>query len=100
MLTAKQLQSLLTDEVQIEDLILAKSALATLDGGYQELGLDTPEWVSDKLTVVSQEIVNRNRAELQRRLKGAEARRAGLATAEEKRGRLDAEIAALKQKLG
>lgn len=42
---------------------------------------------------------NRNRAELQRMLRTAKARRAGLTTMEEKRGALDAEIAALEQKL-
>lgn len=99
-MNAKMLQNLLADEISIDDLILAKAGLDALDAGYQDLGVETPEWVVDKATQVSQEIVNRNRAELQRRLKAAQARRAGLATPEEKRGQLDAEIAALQQKLG
>lgn len=98
-MNAKQLQNLFIDEIAIEDLILAKGQLASLDAGFQDLGVATPEWVSDKLTQVSAEIVNRNRAELQRQLKSAKARRAALATVDEKRASLDAEIAALEQKL-
>lgn len=98
-MNAKQLQNLMADEIAIEDLILAKAALGVLDAGYQELGIETPEWVTDKLILVSNEVVNRNRAELQRRLKAAQARRASLATVDEKRKALDDEIAALKQKL-
>jgi hypothetical protein len=96
----KQLRSLLPDDTDVDDLILAKSDLYILDSGYQELGFPTPEWVTDKLVVVTKEIIDRNRNELQRRLKAAKARRATLATPEEKRGLLDAEITALEQKLG
>ena len=92
------LQNLLVDGISVEDLILAKAALTTLDAGFQELGIETPEWITDKLNLVSAEIISRNRAELQRRLKAAKARRAGLATVDEKRRALDDEIAALEQK--
>lgn len=98
-MNAKQLANILADEVSIEDLILAKDGLSVLDAGFQELQIETPEWITDKLTLVSSEIINRNRAELQRRLKAAKARRAGLATVDEKRAALDAEIAALEQSL-
>lgn len=99
-MNAKQLQSFLVDEIQVEDLVLARAQLTALDVGYQDLGIETPEWVTDKLAQVNREVVNRNRDELERRLKAAEARRAGLATAEEKRQSLDAEIKGLKEKLG
>lgn len=97
-MTANQLKNLLAEDIVIEDLILAKGNLTVLDAGFQELGIETPEWVTDKLNLVSAEIINRNRAELQRRLKAAKARRAALATVDEKRNALDAEIAALEQK--
>jgi hypothetical protein len=98
-MNAKQLQAFLVDDVSIEDLILAKSDLASLDAGYQELGIPSPEWVTDKLGIVSAEIVSRNRAELSRRLKVAKARRTALASVNEKRASVDAEIAALEQQL-
>jgi hypothetical protein len=99
-MNAQQLLSLLVDDISIEDLILAKGDLKVLDAGFQELGIDTPEWVTDKLSLVSAEVVSRNKAELMRRLKAARARRMALATPDEKRSKLEQEIAALEQKLG
>ena len=84
-MNAKELKSFLTDQIELDDLVLAKDALITLDRGYQELGVDTPEWITDKLAAVSNEIVSRNRAELQRQLRAAKARRAALSTREEHR---------------
>lgn len=98
-MNSNQLRQFLVDGVSIEDLVLAKADLKTLDAGYQELGIDTPEWITDKLAVVSSEIINRNRAELMRRLKAAKARRVGLASVEEKRKGLDDEIEALEKQL-
>lgn len=83
----------------VEELFLAKGQLKTIDTGYQDLSLQTPEWVIDKLNEVDREITNRVRFELQRRLKAAKARRAGLKTADEKRRDLDTEINALEGQL-
>lgn len=83
----------------VEMLLLAKNQLKVIDDGYQELGLGTPEWVSEKQLEVTQEITSRVRAELQRKLKTARGRRTALATADEKRVRLDTEIAELEKKL-
>lgn len=83
----------------VEVLMLAKSQLKVIDEGYQELGLATPEWVSDKALEVEREITSRVKAELQLRLKRSRARRAALATADEKRQSLDAEIVELEKRL-
>jgi hypothetical protein len=99
-MSAKQLQSLLIDDVTVDDLILARANLTSLSQGYQEIGVDTPEWVSDKLILVTEEITKRNRTELQRQLKQAKTRRSALATADEKRQALDAMISELEKKLG
>lgn len=99
-MNARQLQNLLTDDVALEDLILAKVDLRNLDAGCQEAGVETPEWVVDKLSLVTSEITNRNRVELQRQLKTAKARRSALATMDEKRKAMDATIAGLEAKLG
>ena len=83
----------------VEELILAKSELATIDNGYQDLSLDTPEWVTDKLMEVNAQINARVAGELKRRLRAATARREALQTNAEKRKTLDAEIADLQKRL-
>ena len=83
----------------VEILLLAKNQLKVIDNGYEELGLETPEWISEKQLEVTQEITFRVKAELQRRLKTSRARRAALATTDEKRERLDQEITELEKKL-
>lgn len=93
------IKNLDTDESSVEDMMLAKSQLATVDAGYQELGLPTPEWVIDKLSAVTSGITAKVRAELTRRLRAAKARREGLRTSEEKRKGLESEIEMLEDKL-
>lgn len=83
----------------VEALILARNQLKVIDGGYQELGLETPEWIAEKQLEVAQEITTRVRSELLRRLKMAKARRAAEAPKEEKLGKLDATIADLEKRL-
>lgn len=83
----------------VEELLLAKAQLRTIDDGYQELKLETPEWVTDKLTEVDHEVTMRVRGELMRRLRAAKARRSALRTADEKRVDLDAEIRELEGKI-
>ena len=83
----------------VEELFLAKAQLKTIDTGYQDLNLETPEWVIDKINEVEREITSRVSAELKRRLKVAMARRSQLRTADEKRKDLDTEIAALQNQL-
>jgi hypothetical protein len=83
----------------IEDLILAQAQLRTMDIGFQELQLETPEWITAKLSEVGHEINMRIKGELLRRLRQAKARRSALRTADEKRGDLDREIAELEARV-
>ncbi len=87
------------ENAELENLYLAKAVLKSIDQGYQEDGIETPEHIMDKMTAITGEITNRNRAEIQKKLKMAKARRSSLATPDEKRIRLDAEIASLESKL-
>lgn len=87
------------DSRNIDDLMLAKATLQTLDRGYQEAGINPAEWVVDGINALTREITNKNRAELQRQLKVKMARRGDLATAREKREVLDIDIKALEEKL-
>jgi len=100
-MNAKQLKSLLTEDVDVmEDLILAKINLKAIDAECQAISIQTPDWVIDKLSLVSAEITKRNRVELQRRLKTAKARREAIATPDEKRRSLESEIEQLEKALG
>lgn len=83
----------------VEMLLLAKSQLKIIDEGYQELGLETPEWISEKQLEVAREITSRVRAELTRQLKGYKARRAAEAPKEERLSFLDTKITELEKKL-
>jgi len=88
------------DVASVEDLLLIKQQLKVIDDGFQELGLETPEWVSEKQLIITTEITSRVRAELLRQLKTRKARRSALATADEKRSILDTQITELEKKLG
>ena len=83
----------------VEELLIARSQLKTIGDGYQDLKLETPEWVAVKLALVEREIGNRVRDEWTLRLRKAEARRSALKTRDEMRAFLDKEIEDLKKKL-
>lgn len=87
------------DMADIEMMMLARNQLKIIDDGYQELHIETPEWVSEKQIEVSREIAFRVKSELQRQLKTKRARRAALATADEKRQSLDTDITELEKQL-
>jgi hypothetical protein len=93
------LEGTVVENVRLEELMIAKNQLQIVDAGYQELRMETPEWVTDKLTEVGHEITMRVRNELMRQLKAAKARRSNLMTADEKRSTLDTMIADLENKL-
>jgi hypothetical protein len=92
-------QAQVVESFQVEELMLAREQFKLIDSGYQELKLPTPEWIMDKLGEINREITLRVRADLERQLKNAKARRAALATADEKRQLLDAQITALEETL-
>jgi len=98
-MTERQLKDLAVDAVSLSDLILAQESLRVLDTGYQGLGIDTPEWITDLAYMVNREIVE-NEANLRKQLRLMEQRRAALATPAEQREQLDQSIANLKAKLG
>ena len=98
-MNALQIRNLNVPTADLDDLVLAKQTLALLDSGYQAATGETPEWVTDKLTALSTEIDSRVRDQLLKTLKTKQARRSALATPDEKRERLDAEIAALQNRI-
>ena len=87
------------EETNLESLMILKNQLKIVDDGYQELNIDTPEWVLDKLLAATSEINTRTRAELQRQLRAEEARVAALTPRDERLKDAKARVEALKAKL-
>jgi len=88
-----------TEAADINDLYLARGVLRMIDQGYQEEQIESPEYIVDKLNLISTEIRSRNKAELQKRLKLAKNRMETLQTRDERKSKLEAEIAKLEEKL-
>lgn len=99
-MNTNQLKSLNVETTDKNDLILARNSLKVLDAGYVELEMETEEWILDKITEVVGELIKRSSGELQKKLRAAKARRAALATPDEKRTALDDQISMLEKKMG
>lgn len=93
------IKAIVAEDTQLEDLMIVKSNLMTIDAGYTDLKLESPDWVTDKLDEVVREIHGRVRAELTRRLKAAKSRHSALKSRDERRKDTEAEIAELEAKL-
>lgn len=83
----------------LDELVLASVEVKTIVAGYEVFGLQVPDRVSGIAKDISREVVERVRVEKERVLKTKKARRAALATPDEKRSALDDEIAALEKEL-
>ncbi len=83
----------------IVELYLTRGVLKMIDQEYQADGIDTPENIVDKLSSVTHEIMNRNKADIQRRLRLAKSRLDSLATRDERKSKLAEEIAKLETQL-
>ena len=79
------------DRLQMEDLLhLDATAQATLASAATN-GVDAPEWLTTTAKRLKVDIRQRNRDVLEKRLSEVRARRAALATTEEKRAQAAAE---------
>lgn len=85
--------------MDMEELIELSSYTRALWLEFGYLGVPAPEWLETRTRELRREIVSRNQDALEARLRELKARREALAPAEEKRTKLDEEIAALEQKL-
>lgn len=86
-------------EISLADLILAQKSLRDLAAGYGEAGVDVPAWVTNKESLVTDEITRMVRADLLRKLENAESQLDALRTPTEKRAALAQEIEQIKGKL-
>jgi hypothetical protein len=98
--TASELRNFGVNNVSVEDLALVLTDLIAVDSTLDNMQVETPEWVHDKIIEIKKEIDIRNDAELRRKLKEAEARADALKTPAEKRAEAKKEIVALRKRLG
>jgi hypothetical protein len=93
------LKTLTVAKYNLEELIELRKEARVLSQEYEAQTLQVPEWLKNAATTLDAEIKLRARDEKLRRLNEVKGRRAALATPEEKRAGLDAEIAALEESL-
>ena len=93
------LKTLTVAKYNLEELISLRAEARAMVQEYEAQTLQVPEWLKNAATTLDSEIKLRARDEKLRRLNEVKARRAALATPEEKRAGLDSEIAALEESL-
>jgi hypothetical protein len=95
----EQLRSVDIDRAHIDDVIGLLSFGKLLRSEYQGLNYATPEWLDDKIRLMTRYVEMHRRDALELRLKEARAQQAALMTPTEKREKLAAEIAKMEQEL-
>lgn len=88
-----RLRNFAVHDNDVDTLIAVDSQLKSLAGNYADRKLEIPDWVGEKLTEIDVEIKALVRAERLAKVKKMKSQRAALMTNEEKRMKLDAEIA-------
>jgi hypothetical protein len=83
----------------VDVLIAARGDLKSLAQNYDDLKLDTPDWISDKIVEVENEIKSQVRADRLAQLKKLEAKKAALMSRDERRDLIDKQIVALKEQI-
>lgn len=96
----RDLKALLADETSLEDLMLAQDLLEVLEAKHKEIGITTPEWITDKLIIVRDAIAKTVQGELLRQLRAAEAREEALKPRGEQRKEAAETASELRKKLG
>lgn len=81
------------------DLVMAVIQLRIITDGYQELGIDEPKWLAEKVRDAEAELKYRRRSAKERQLEEAKMRRETLKTSGEKRDDTDEEIRRLQEEL-
>lgn len=88
-----RLRAFAVHDNDVDTLISVDSQLTILAGNYDARKLEIPDWIGEKLTEIDVEIKALVRAERLAKVKKMKSQRAALMTNEEKRMKLDAEIA-------
>jgi len=94
-----QLKSLDVDRLALDEAIGLAAYAKMVSAEYDARGVSHPEWLDDAIRTLNTDITARTRDALEMRLKEITAQRTQLMSADEKRAKLDAEEAALREKL-
>ncbi len=93
----ENLKNLTLDRMDLDEAVALSAFARTLKGEYEHCGAEAPQWLDDKTRELRQEIRERLRDSVQKRLREAKSRLESLATPEEKRSKLKAEIETLEK---
>ena len=91
--TIINLRNFVVHDNDVDTLIAVDSQLKALAENYADRKLEIPDWIGEKLTEIDVEIKALVRAERLASIKKKKSQRSALMTNEEKRLKLDAEIA-------
>ncbi len=81
------------------DLVLAVIQLRVVSDGYEDLGIDRPQWLVEKLRDAESDLKHRRRNAKERQLIELRMKRDGLKSLDEKRGDTEEEIRKLEEEL-
>ncbi len=83
----------------LHDLVLAVIQMRNLHEGYNELDIDEPQWLVEKLRDAESELKHRRLDAKERKLIELRMKREGLKSRDEKRGDTEEEIRKLEEEL-
>jgi hypothetical protein len=95
MTNVEQLKSFKVKNNTIEDLIAVRGDLKNLAANFNDMSLEVPEWLSEKITEVEMEVKSLSKAEKLATLRKLKAQSSALMSRDEKRKAIDDQIAAL-----
>lgn len=87
------------NRMDIDELVEMFTVANAMKSTYEAENLELPEWLGDATRELKNEIKTRQRDSMERRLRELKSRREAVATPEEKRNKLDQQIAALEESL-
>lgn len=95
----RELKTFNADVTSLEDALALEVGAETLRANYVKHNIPVPEWLDDTARRLARHIETQTREAKELRLKEIKSQRENLATAAEKREKLDAEAAALEAAL-
>ena len=93
------LKTFSADRLSLDELLMLRATARVLRSEYGTQVIPAPEWLEDAERRLNRELYLRRQDELEKQLREARNARAAIATPDEKRGRLDDQIAALEKLL-
>lgn len=93
------LKNLQIDREGLEELVAVLAFGKSLQAEFDLQGIDQPEWLEDRIKLLTREVRDRNHDQLQAKLRKAKTALASMATPEQKRASLQKQIKQLETQL-